>query len=257
MLVPPDDVDALRHTLGVLLGTSAAGRRELGAAGLFFARSHFDMARHLPLLDQLYASPCRALGVSCDTRNDTDARDDAPGAVRIYLGCNTDQRAGWINIDSRAEVSPTIVTRAHRLDMFADGSVDTIEACHLLELLPFHEAQSAFAEWARVLRPGGELLLELPDVEACVRILGQSSDDHGHDIGMVGLFGWPPGIKAHGDDWAHHSGWSPRSLGRALESRGFGHIEVLPVTQTWRPAARLGRDFRIRAVRSSAVEAAA
>ena len=252
LIVESENAHDLAVALRVLLETSAAGRRELGARGPDYVRAHFDVERHVGALDELYELSSPAPGAAPKT---VDAHQSL---VRLYVGCNTDKRAGWVNIDSRGEVSPDIVARAHRLTMFADASVDVIEACHLLEHLPLHEARTALAEWARVLRSGGELLLELPDFDTCVQLLGRAQDPQGYDIGMMGIFGWPPGVEKNGDDWCHHWGWSRQSLQQALEANGFGEVQTLPVTQTWRPATKLGRDFRSRAIRQrGVVEAAA
>jgi glycosyltransferase involved in cell wall biosynthesis len=254
LIAPPENIYELRMALSVLLETSPAGRRELGAGGPAYISSHFGVATHLAALDELYQP-----SVAGRPHPAPAVKPTLPeGPLRLYLGCDVDRRQGWVNIDSRAEVAPDVIARADRLDMFADCSIQAIEACHLLEHLPLHEARAAFKEWARVLRPGGELLLELPDFDTCVRILGEAQDAQGHDLGMLGIFGWPPGIEKFGDDWAHHWGWSPRTLSSALEANGFGRIESLPVTQTWRPAAQLSRDFRLRAIRlAAAAEVAA
>jgi glycosyltransferase involved in cell wall biosynthesis len=53
-LVPPDNVYELRMALSVLLETSPAGRRELGAAGQPFVRGRFSVESHLNSLDHLY-----------------------------------------------------------------------------------------------------------------------------------------------------------------------------------------------------------
>jgi glycosyltransferase involved in cell wall biosynthesis len=53
-LVPPDNVYELRMALSVLLETSPAGRRELGAAGPPYIHGRFDVAAHLSHLDHLY-----------------------------------------------------------------------------------------------------------------------------------------------------------------------------------------------------------
>ena len=57
------------------------------------------------------------------------------GPVRLHLGCGLEHREGWINVDARSSVDPDVVARVDALPMFADGSVDTIEACHLFEHL--------------------------------------------------------------------------------------------------------------------------
>ena len=154
---------------------------------------------------------------------------------------------GWVNVDSRAEVGPDVVARADRLPMFEDGSVHTIEACHLLEHLPMHEAHAAFREWFRVLTPGGTLHLELPNFEACVQMLGTHADALGYDMGMIGIYGWPRSVESDGVAQTHKWGWTPTSLSSALREAGFEGVAREPVTQTWRPAAKLNRDFRLSA----------
>jgi glycosyltransferase involved in cell wall biosynthesis len=245
MLVPPDNVYELRMALSVLLETSPEGRRELGAAGPPYIRSRFDVEGHLGALDYLYARVTK-------TPAAPKFQHTAGTPLRLHLGCGTERRDGWVNIDANPAVKPDVVARAHQLGMFADGSVDAIEACHLFEHLPLHEARAALKEWARVLRPGGELLLELPNFEACLRVMGQAHDARGNDLGMIGIFGWPQGVEKDGDGMAHRWGWSPATLRAELEACGFGHVEGQPVTQTWRPATKLNRDFRLRAVRVAA-----
>jgi SAM-dependent methyltransferase len=47
---------------------------------------------------------------------------------------------------------------------FADGSFDVLTAWHVLEHMA--DAARALAEWRRVLRPGGLLILETPDASS-------------------------------------------------------------------------------------------
>ena len=46
---------------------------------------------------------------------------------------------------------------------FADGSVDAIRASHLLEHFASGDVADVLAEWVRVLKPGGELRIAVPD----------------------------------------------------------------------------------------------
>ncbi|MCY3003527.1 MAG: methyltransferase domain-containing protein [Planctomycetota bacterium] len=172
-----------------------------------------------------------------------------PGAKRLHLGCGPEKRDGWINVDTQAAVNPDIVASVDSLPMFADGSVDVIEANHLFEHLTYDSALAALKEWARVLKPGAELYLEMPDFDACVRMVGKYKDDRGYDVGMIGLYGWPPAIATEGIPQIHKWGWSRTELGRVLREAGFGSVEFGPITQTWRVAAKVGRDLRLRAVR--------
>jgi|CXWL01.1.fsa_nt_gi glycosyltransferase involved in cell wall biosynthesis len=248
-IVPPDNVYELGMALSILLDTTREGRRELGAAGARHVHEHSGIEKHVEALERFYG---RNQSESAnETRTDWSAAVNRSGPTRLHLGCGLEKREGWVNVDARAEASPDVVARVHELPMFDSGSVDTIEACHLFEHLPVHEARAALAEWARVLRDGGELLLELPNFDACVASLGHAEDSHGYDLAMVGIYGWPPHIEKYGPEMEHRWGWSPTSLAMELRTHGFSGIEQVPIAQAWRPAACIGRDFRIRAVKST------
>ena len=165
--------------------------------------------------------------------------------VRLHLGAGAERREGWLNVDLNPATRPDIVASVEALPMVPDASVDEIEAHHLFEHLTYTQATTALQEWRRILRPGGTLSLELPNMEACIRLLGQHFDAQGHDLAMVGLYGWPPDIDREGTFQTHKWGWTPATLTRALQTAGFGEVTEQPVTQGWRPAAKLGRDMRL------------
>jgi Methyltransferase domain len=174
----------------------------------------------------------------------------APGGpLRLHLGCGTDYREGWVNVDGNPQVRADLYCSVESLPAIRDGSAQVVEACHVLEHLTLTQACAALREWRRVLRDGGELFLELPDLEACIRILGQASDPQGFDFGMIGLYGWPPDIDREGVPQMHKWGWTRAALAEELRQAGFGEVTFPEVTQTWRPATRLGRDVRVRAIR--------
>lgn len=182
---------------------------------------------------------------------------DTEGAVRLHLGSGTDRRPGWVNVDANPATHPDVVGLAQSLPMFPDGSVDVIESCHLFEHLTYYEAVQALGEWYRVLRPGGRLFLELPNLASCVEALGRHWDSAGFDLSMVGLYGWPPDVRASGHYQTHKWGWTAETLATELRKAGFGRVHVLPLTQTWRPAARTGRDMRLCAVKAPVTSAPA
>jgi SAM-dependent methyltransferase len=172
---------------------------------------------------------------------------DGRELVRLHLGCGRDLRPGWINVDSSDAVGADLVADVTDLAGIADAAVDVIEANHLFEHLTRDRALAALAEWRRVLRSDGELYLELPDLEACIRILGKHTDDRGYDLGLTGMYGWGPDIAADGVAQMHKWGWTRAALSDALVEAGFGAVDFGPITQSWRPAARFGRDMRVRA----------
>ncbi len=85
-----------------------------------------------------------------------------------------------------------------------------------------------------MLRPGGRLHLELPNFAACVGMLGEHPDPQGHDLGMIGIYGYPPAIEAEGEFQIHKWGWTPDTLAAEMRAVGFDAVESVPVTQTWR-----------------------
>lgn len=175
----------------------------------------------------------------------------SPGAVsellKLYVGCGAERREGWVCVDGNPDVKPDVVAQADKLPMFADGSAQAIECCHLFEHLHLIEARAALREWLRVLAPGGWLYLELPNLQRCMETVGQFFDAEGNDLALVGMYGWPPDIAREGLWQTHKWGWTPTTLGKELLAAGFRGARQEPITQTWRPAAKFGRDMRIAA----------
>ncbi len=185
---------------------------------------------------------------------DTRQRPDAAALretsqIRLHLGCGRDYRPGWINIDGNTEVKVDMVSNVIELLYFGDASADVIEANHVFEHLTRDDAEKAMAEYARVLRPGGALFLELPDAERCRHMLGAKIGSDEYDLGCVGNWGYPPEIRAEGILQIHKWGWSPRSLMNLMKSKGFSAAFPQPVTQTGRLSYRYRRDMRICGIR--------
>ncbi|MDH4232288.1 MAG: methyltransferase domain-containing protein [Nitrospirota bacterium] len=81
----------------------------------------------------------------------------------LHLGSGSTKLEGMINCDL---FNPEADLRADAKDlsMFEDGSVDYIESHHMIEHLSFADTDTALAEWRRVLRPGGVLVISCPDI---------------------------------------------------------------------------------------------
>lgn len=97
--------------------------------------------------------------------------EDHKGSVRLNIGCGTDYKAGWINIDNNSD------RNIQRLDLrwdlrrplpFPDNSVDFIFNEHLIEHLTVEEGQAAIRDFMRVLKPGGVLRIATPDLAVTV-----------------------------------------------------------------------------------------
>lgn len=74
--------------------------------------------------------------------------------------------APFINIDINPKWTPDIVADAASLPMFADASVDLIVIHHGLEHSGCGEAAPMIRECRRILKPGGSLIITVPDMHA-------------------------------------------------------------------------------------------
>jgi SAM-dependent methyltransferase len=89
----------------------------------------------------------------------------AAAARQLHLGCGGLYRSGFLNVD--LEEGTTADVRCHAAALpFAEGSFARVEMIHLIEHLGYRGALHAVAEAFRVLRPGGVLVIETPDLEA-------------------------------------------------------------------------------------------
>lgn len=87
--------------------------------------------------------------------------------LQINVGCGEFRVEGWVNIDMTvAENGPQPDIVASALDLpFGDGVVDRVYAGHVLEHLTPDDAVLALREFRRVAKPGGEILVVLPDLD--------------------------------------------------------------------------------------------
>lgn len=84
--------------------------------------------------------------------------------IRLNLGCGKRILPNYVNIDTKPFEDKVEVQDVRNLQ-FADDSVDEILAEFILEHISYFETQETMWEWWRVLKPGGVLILLVPDFE--------------------------------------------------------------------------------------------
>ena len=85
--------------------------------------------------------------------------------VKLNLGCGwRNFGKDWIHIDGGdyPHLDYKDITNLE----FEDNSVDLIYASHVIKYFDINEVKEVLREWRRVLKPGGELRVAVPDFEA-------------------------------------------------------------------------------------------
>jgi len=121
-----------------------------------------------------------------------------------------------------------------------DGASSELHSYHFLEHVTAWEAVPLVREWARLLQPGGKLILELPNVEAAARNLIAGMNDQ---MSMWPLYG---NQELQDPFMTHRFGYTPATVRKLLEDNGFTKVKILP-PQTH--GARANRDMRVEAIR--------
>lgn len=103
--------------------------------------------------------------------------------IRLDVGCGIEEttKEGFIGVDA---YTPNAQIKANMWDLpFEDGEVDEIFSSNALEHVSKHQVTPTLQEWKRVLKIGGKLTLEVPDLEwACMWFVTHQSTSWDMDI---------------------------------------------------------------------------
>jgi predicted SAM-dependent methyltransferase len=83
--------------------------------------------------------------------------------MKLHLGCGSRYIPGFTHIDARNLPHIDIVGPVDSLPSIKTNSVDLIYTCHVLEHFKRNDVKHTLLEWFRVLKPGGELRIAVPD----------------------------------------------------------------------------------------------
>lgn len=164
--------------------------------------------------------------------------------MRLNIGCGEKRLPGYTGVDVVARGAADIVAPAQQIPL-ANNVADEVLAIHLLEHFYQWEADDALAEWKRLLKPGGKLALELPNLKKCMEnILSGFTKDgkHPDQMGWWGLFGDP---RQRDPYMSHKFGYTPESLKAMLERHGF--INITEQATQFHRTGKYHRDMRIEA----------
>lgn len=163
-----------------------------------------------------------ALHVGCGPYN--------PGALPEQL-----RTPDWreVRLDIDPSVKPDLIGSITDMSVVLNESVDAVFSSHNLEHLYAHEVPVALSEFYRVLKPGGFVLITLPDIQAVAAHVAQGNLEETLFVSAVGpitaldiLYGLRTAITAGNHFMAHRTAFTAKTLRQKLEQAGLDQIEV-------------------------------
>jgi predicted SAM-dependent methyltransferase len=155
------------------------------------------------------------------TAEPSPAFDPAAHPRRLNLGCGWDHRDGYVNVDFLDFHHPDVVADVRDLVAFPSGYYDEVLAVDVLEHLHRGDVKPALAEWGRVLRAGGRLVIRVPDVVGLVSLMSVTDDLEQQETLLQCMYG----TQAYDGDF-HHFGFTEVVLRNYLYEAGFGDVRV-------------------------------
>ena len=176
--------------------------------------------------------------------------DKSERELRLNLGCGDKILPGYVNVDvveARAGMKPDVICDLHDLAPFADATADEILSVHVVEHFWRWEIRDVMREWARVLKPGGRMIIECPNIlSACQTFLENprqfSREDQNGQRTMWVFYGDP---KWKDPLMIHRWGYTPDSLKELLAEAGLSDIRQEPAQFKLREP----RDMRVVGVK--------
>lgn len=138
-----------------------------------------------------------------------------------------------VRLDIDPNVRPNIVASITSMPMIRDESCDAVYSSHNIEHLDAHEVPSALGEFLRVLKPGGFLLLYVPDMKVVAEWIVRDQMEDTIYVSPAGpitphdmMYGFRTALASGNHFMAHRSGFTASSLRRKLLDCGFVDIDV-------------------------------
>jgi predicted SAM-dependent methyltransferase len=152
--------------------------------------------------------------------------------LKLHLGCGLFYKPGYVNIDLYDDSVADMRADVSDLPLDAEKA-QLIEANHLIEHFDYIHCKYVLSEWFRILKPGGTLILETPDLAETHRKFTESKPET-QRITLQWIFG----IDSQG--MQHKTGFTFELLRSLLAEIGFDRITRLDAqTHTYEPGMRV------------------
>ena len=181
----------------------------------------------------------------------------------LHVGCGHKRQdltpfvgKNWkeLRLDIDADVQPDLIGTMTDMASVDDDSVDAIFSSHNIEHLYPHEVPLALAEFKRVLRPNGFLLLTCPDMLSVCKLVAEDKlTEPAYQSGMGPIapldiiYGHRASLQQGNFYMAHRCGFTTKVLSGTLQAAGFSsaiksrpnHFDLWAVASIGKPDNRL------------------
>ena len=148
------------------------------------------------------------------------------GKIRLNLGCGSIKMPGYVNIDLH-DPGADLAMDVRYLE-FEDGAIDEIYSSHLLEHFSGsrhnNELPGVLKEWFRVLKSGGALRLNVPNLVGCLKNWLNKEEDEKWGFALDMIFG----LQTNPGEY-HKTGFTKARLEKLLTDAGFVRINITDV----------------------------
>jgi len=163
----------------------------------------------------------------------------------LHVGCGPKRKeqttrgfkaAVWteLRLDVDPSVKPDIIGSMTDMSAVASASGDAIFSSHNIEHLYPHEVPLALAEFKRVLRPTGFVVITCPDLQSVCALVAQDKLLDPAYVSSAGpitpldiLYGHRPPMARGNLFMAHRCGFTQKVLTRTLQESGFPAVAGL------------------------------
>ena len=141
--------------------------------------------------------------------------------------------AAWqeLRLDINPDVKPDVLGTMTGMATVASSSVDAIFSAHNIEHLYPHEVPLALAEFKRVLRPDGFVVITCPDLQAVCALVADDKLTEPAYVAEVGpispldiLYGLRPAMASGNLFMSHRCGFTLKVLVGTLQEMGFTKV---------------------------------
>jgi len=159
---------------------------------------------------------------------------------RLEIGCGNSRLRGFETLDIVGGPNVDYVYDAAKPLPFKDNTFDVIYASHVLEHIPWYKTEEVLTEWIRILKPGGQLEVWVPDGLKICKALVQAELE---EIKVADVDSWckfnprkDPCVWAAGrifwganpeyPSW-HKAIFTPRYLKELFERVGLKNVKIM------------------------------